>query len=88
MAREPYRPSNNTEGAAFLARWCNQCTRDDVHDEPCPIKVSTIFLKVTDPDYPQEWVRGAAGPCCTAFEATDADVDRRIEDERQGALFA
>ncbi|OGT55461.1 MAG: hypothetical protein A3E01_09120 [Gammaproteobacteria bacterium RIFCSPHIGHO2_12_FULL_63_22] len=73
MERKPYRPSNGSEGEAFMCTWCAKCERDRAHREDwsvdgCPIIVATMALVIDDPDYPKEWVYGATGyPICTAF---------------------
>ena len=68
---EPYRPSNGTEGEAFMARWCYQCAdlggTGDV--APCPILGDTLAgLEV--PQWRQD---GPAGPRCTAFRESPDD---------------
>lgn len=62
---EKYRPSNGTEGAAFISAWCCDCERDK--NEDCQILAATFRYDVTDPDYPKEWQCGKDGPCCTAW---------------------
>lgn len=65
---EPYRPSNGTESAIFMARFCEQCARDS-EDKPCQIIAKTLFLDIDHPDYPEEWIKTSefAKPKCTAF---------------------
>lgn len=66
-----YRPSNGEEGIAFMADWCDRCSRDREHGG-CSIVALTLCLKVDNPEYPSEWVYDADGqPCCTAFEKED-----------------
>lgn len=60
-----YRPSNGTEGAAFMEAFCFQCERDK--DEDCPIVAATMAFDVDNERYPEEWQQTAAGPTCTAF---------------------
>lgn len=63
---ERYRPSNGTEGAGFLSKWCCNCERDK--DEDCPIVAATFTYEADDPKYPPEWCFDADGnPHCTAF---------------------
>lgn len=73
-----YRPSNGTEGAAFITAWCGQCARDaaangskpfdDCDDgELCPIIALTFAHDVDEPEYPVEWQMHQGGPVCTAF---------------------
>jgi hypothetical protein len=74
--RRPYRPSNGTEGEAFMSVWCARCERDRAHREDfsvdgCPIIVATMALPITDPAYPKEWVYGREGVAiCTAFTSS------------------
>lgn len=69
-----YRPSNGTEGMAFIDAWCANCvhdraTREDRPEDGCRIVAETMALAVDDPAYPEEWVVDAEGaPRCTAFE--------------------
>lgn len=66
-----YRPSNGSEGADFMARWCGRCTHDD--DGRCGIALDTMIYQVTDAEYPAEWrTDHIHGPRCTAFDAVDA----------------
>lgn len=70
----PYRPSNGTEGAEFLAKWCERCLHDDVGF--CPILDRTLIHEIGDPAYPKEWVRLAGDALgssarCTAFESKE-----------------
>lgn len=73
--RVPYRPSNGTEGAGFMSRWCDRCERDrdyrDNDGDSCPIAANTFVYDWNDPNYPVEWREdGPEGPRCTAFEAS------------------
>lgn len=69
-----YRPSCGSEGLDFIDRWCGRCMRESrfrqTRDgaDACRIVARTFHLKVTDPDYPKEWIEDEAGPRCTAFE--------------------
>ena len=91
----PYRPGSGTEGAAFLAQWCDRCVRDDAFQrgigDSCPIVAATMRLYETDDGYPPEWVEdagddGPGNPRCTAFEPMDRDAPGVIQDARQPAL--
>lgn len=78
-----YRPSNDTEGAAFMDAWCCNCAKDKfmtgekeydecAPDDLCPIIANTHTFEVDDPEYPAEWQYGEKGvPCCTAYALTD-----------------
>lgn len=78
--REPYRPSNGTEGEMFISRWCSNCQHDAaarIGDgfDGCEILGRTFALSITDPEYPAEWREdGPSGPRCTAFLA-EGDVE-------------
>lgn len=68
MTLEKYRPSNGTEGDAFMARFCERCAFGLGESlSPCLIVGATMAFDVDDPEYPTEWVEDAAGPRCTAF---------------------
>ena len=75
---EPYRPSNGTEGAIFMSRWCDRCERDrdfrDNDGDSCPIAAATMIYRRTDPEYPKEWREdGPEGPRCTAFRLSEGE---------------
>jgi hypothetical protein len=84
----PYRPSNGTEGEAFMEAWCARCARDAAYQagegDSCPIAAATVALAVDDPDYPAEWITGAGGPRCMAFEPVEGGGT--IHDARQKAI--
>lgn len=61
----PYCPSNGTEGEMFAEDFCYRCAWQD----DCDIPLRTMFLDVTDPNYPAEWIVTPDGPTCTAFRA-------------------
>jgi hypothetical protein len=68
-----YRPSNGTEGAFFMAQFCDRCFFDSAwkaaQKYPCQILSDGLLFDIADPDYPEEWVYGPDGqPVCTAFE--------------------
>lgn len=76
---ELYRPSNGTEGDAFLAAWCCRCGRDKAmregcgidecdDGERCDIIADTMIFNIDDPEYPRAWCYGPDGqPMCAAF---------------------
>lgn len=73
---ELYRPSNGTEGEAFITHWCGQCERSGRPGKPddaghelmgCSIVGRTMYYDIDDAEYPREWVVGEDGPKCTAF---------------------
>lgn len=79
---QPYRPSNGTEGVAFIERFCGRCARDVNHD--CPILAATFAFDIGEDDYPREWIQDDAGARCTAFvpegEPIPTEPDPRQQD--------
>ncbi len=80
-----YRPSNGTEGEAFISEWCGNCARDlsangtkDFDDceehELCDIIARSFAHDESEPEYPREWVEDDDGPRCTAFVPKDQPV--------------
>jgi hypothetical protein len=75
MADKPYRPSNDTEGEIFIARWCNRCVKSDPDPNTeidCDILSRSFWYNINDPEYPKEWVIDDADDVreigyCTAF---------------------
>jgi hypothetical protein len=71
MTSERYQPANGMEGADFMAEFCDRCTKDtafrDGTGDSCPIAANTMVYRVTDPNYPPEWIEDEQGPRCTAF---------------------
>lgn len=66
MAADRYRPSSGTEGACFMAAFCDTCSKN----EACQIVGKTMAVDVDDPSYPDEWTYDPDGvPTCTAYEA-------------------
>lgn len=68
-----YRPSNGTEGAIFQSQYCDRCEKDregrEKQEGGCQILCRTLFLDLTDPDYPEEWTFDKDGKAlCAAFE--------------------
>ena len=78
---KPYQPSCGTEGMDFMDAFCFRCKRDAAYQawdrngnkgprpDTCPILDATFLYRVTDPEYPKEWITDEAGPRCTAYEA-------------------
>lgn len=70
-----YRPSNGTEGHAFIEHFCGRCVKDEAYrhgGDSCPIVANTLAYGIDDPRYPREWIEDDDGsdPRCTAFEPT------------------
>lgn len=79
-----YRPSNGTEGYGLMAVWCDRCERDRAFREDqadgCSIVALTMTLKVTDPDYPDQWRYNEDGePVCEAFIPEGQKVQYRCD---------
>lgn len=80
MSYEPerlYRPSNGTEGMAFMAKYCEQCKADSKYqktedaEDGCPILLASLIYNVDDELYPKEWLIEGTDlrtAQCTAFE--------------------
>ena len=49
-----------------MSAWCDRCL---VGSARCGIPVESMRHDVDEFGYPPEWVRDAAGPRCTVFEA-------------------
>ncbi|WP_375592145.1 hypothetical protein [Chitiniphilus eburneus] len=87
---ELYRPSNGSEGASFIDKWCGQCERDKLQngsaphfdhgpDDLCGILGATFLLDVDHPEYPKEWIQDETGPRCTAFVPVGGCVPVRCD---------
>jgi hypothetical protein len=75
MSDKKYRPSCGSEGADFMAIFCDRCVRDEAfqrdpaNNDGCFIAARTMAHDVNDPEYPSEWIYGEDGrPTCTAFD--------------------
>ena len=74
-----YRPSNGTDGDAFINHWCCNCARDKSmsegkdfddcsDDEVCKILSDTFLYDTADEQYPNAWCYSDIGePICTEF---------------------
>ena len=94
--REPYRPSNGTEGEIFRQKWCDRCEKDRYESKPCDILTRTMGYDAGDPKYPKEWTvtPGTGWPgdaSCSAFveigTTARKKASRTIRDRRQVGLF-
>ena len=68
---KPYKPANSTEGECFEAHFCQRCwyQRTREHGPQCHIHLRAMMSKITDDDFPVEWIRDSKGIIqCTAFE--------------------
>ena len=74
----PYRPSSGTEGAYFMAAFCDQCVHDaafrDGTGDSCPIAANTICYDLDDAEYPNEWAYRDGEPVCTAVTRDPAKL--------------
>lgn len=70
-----YRPSNGTEGMAFMSEFCDTCIHENaVPDKKpnCEIMTNSMCLGIDDKDYPSEWTYDKDGkPICTKFKKWD-----------------
>lgn len=83
-AGEKWRPSNGSEGEAFIESWCMRCSRDG--NEDCPILAATFAYPVDDPAYPSQWQLDPRGqPVCTAW--LDLDDPPKHVCTKTGDLF-
>lgn len=80
----PYQPSNGTEGEGFVAHWCDRCLHDravrlhEDYENGCAILARAYAFKITDPNYPTEWVQDLGDRStarCTAFIEDTHDDD-------------
>ena len=90
-AVQRYRPSNGTEGDAFIAAFCERCERDRAFREGtgdgCEILARTLVLDVDDPDYPTEWTYDTDEmPTCTAFVPLGSPLPTERELESMGQI--
>lgn len=70
-----YRPSNGTEGEAFIYNWCRNCIHGAYEHNPnaksCEIVSRSFCFEVKDPEYPKEWCYQNNKAVCTAFVKWD-----------------
>ena len=79
-----YRPSNETEGEAFIDHYCMRC----IHCDPdpngkkqCDILCRSLAYSVSDPKYPTEWTYDENGsPICTEWKKWDWGNDGDPDD--------
>lgn len=85
---ELYRPSNGSEGDWFVSSWCGNCARDRAMSEGidagecedherCEIIARAMAFDIYEAGYPQEWIYGERGPCCTAFIPRGDEIKHR-----------
>lgn len=67
---ELYRPSNGTEGDAFITAICEKCIyyQDGIG---CPILMATMIFDIDEKEYPVYWVETKDGPECRMFSETE-----------------
>ena len=89
-ARQSYRPANGSEGADFMALWCDRCRADAGFGEGdgCRILAATMAYPIGHPGYPEEWIYGDDGRGkCTMFTSICGVDVGIIDDARQRTLF-
>lgn len=71
--REKFRPSNGTQGDAFMDDWCGCCDRY----RECDIAARALMHDVDHPEYPVEWTYNENGEaCCTGYECHSTKATR------------
>lgn len=63
-----YFPSNGTEGALFIRRWCERCERDAAYRAGDTGNGCQILAVAMCGDEPAEWIYKGGEPACAAFE--------------------
>ena len=92
---KPYRPSNGSEGGEFEAKYCGKCQHDtkfrktQTGDDGCEIHLYAMNFRITDEQYPPEWIVGDNGPTCTKFKHEDdkPEAKPRPRCTRTGDMF-
>ena len=90
MRTKSYQPSSASEGEWFFDSWCRLCARDKsmsegipidecTDNERCEIIAASMAFSPGDDKYPNEWIDGEHGPCCTAFIRSGDAVQRPCE---------
>ena len=80
---EQWKPSNNTNGYAFLSEWCGQCQRDKAVREGCDISEcddneKCEIIAASFRGEAIEWRKLESGKCiCTAFVPAGEKVPER-----------
>lgn len=79
---EKYRPSNGSEGCAFMDHFCEHCANEKfIHtnrhgDLQCNIADRSMIYDLKDPEYPSEWTYDQDGlPTCTAWKYFKWELD-------------
>ena len=63
-----YRPSNGTEGDAFMSFYCEKCSRDPFTEKyTCERLALSMAFEKGDSEYPRDWVTVDGEPTCLAF---------------------
>lgn len=92
-----YRPSNSTDGEAFMSEFCYQCHKmphSPEADNQCAILGATFFYGTDEPEYPIQWQQDGKSSWCTAFKSRKEFNQRRREkrkptkDNDTGDMFA
>lgn len=79
-----YRPSNGTEGEAFMDHFCYKCINLDPNPDgkrQCEILMRSMCHNIHDPAYPSEWCYDDYNhPVCTAWRKWDWGNDGDPDD--------
>lgn len=79
-----YRPSNGTEGEAFIDHFCMNCINCDPNPDgkkQCNILMRSMCYNVNDKEYPSEWTFDEMEyPTCTAWVKWDWGNDGDPDD--------
>jgi hypothetical protein len=92
MNDKTYCPSNSDDGFAFIARFCENCVREEfIHtnkddDLKCDILSRSMLYDYKDDEYPDEWIWDEDdNPTCTAFvkrtRRFDPDEPREVREK-------
>lgn len=71
---KPYRPSNGSEGEAFIATWCAHCLMNANDENPCCILGNALMHDVDDAGFPDKWVYRGKTPVCTGFFSNENSI--------------
>lgn len=80
---KPYQPSNGSEGAIFIDKYCMQCLNCDPDPDgqkQCTILERSFVFSINDKEYPTEWQYIDGQPTCTAHVKWDWGNDGDPDD--------
>lgn len=88
MSKEPYMPSNSTEGMIFTEKWCDRCSRralDPQAKTQCVHELRAFFGEDN-----KRWYYVDGVPTCIVFRNRKLKkryVKKQKEDKKQMMLF-